>query len=244
MLLVRTAQRIGYWILEYLSETELYYSQEIQSSRIIIAGAEKDHIIKVMRHKKGNLINVTDGKGKIYSAEIVEIQNDFIAASAVKTYSYENPFVNYFLCIPKLKNPERFEFALEKSTELGITNFIIYSAVNGIKKSDKKERWEKILISAMKQSLRSFKPSVEYIDSINEINKRPGIKIIFEQDAIEYFNVLQLKNTCNYYFIFGPEGGLDKEEKKAVTESETYRIAPNRLRTETAIIKAVSLLTS
>lgn len=240
---MKTVQQIGYLTLEYLSDTELYFSQEIQNSRIIISGAEKDHIIKVMRHKKGNLINVSDGKGKIYTAEIKEIESEFIFAEVKKAYSYENSCIKYFLCIPKLKNPERFEFALEKSTELGITNFIIYNAVNGIKKSDKKERWEKIVVSAMKQSLRSFKPSIEYIDSISVIDKRPGTKIIFEQDAVEYFSHQKFKNTGDYYFIFGPEGGLDKEEKKAFNEFETYRIAPNRLRTETAIIKAVSLLT-
>ena len=75
---------------------------------------------------------------------------------------------NIFFCIPKLKYSDRFEFALEKCTELGITNFIIFDSERSIHKSDKKERWEKIVLSAMKQSLRSYLPNITVINSLIE----------------------------------------------------------------------------
>ena len=69
-----------------------------------------------------------------------------------------------------------------------------------------------------------------------------GRKIGFEQNSSNKINNLKLIPDINYYFIFGPEGGLDKDELELFNPENIYNLAENRLRTETAIIKAACLL--
>lgn len=229
--------------MEYLSNIELYYSAHVSRGKIVISGEEKNHISLVMRHSKGEKIYVTDGRGKIYLAMIKDIKKDIILAEVTEEFTYQNKFSNIFFCIPKLKNPERFEFALEKATEMGITNFIIYNSRRGVSRGDKKERWEKIVISAMKQSLRPYQPDLFYINSLLEIKDYEGIKIVMEQNVPDMFSGYNIDFGTNHYFIFGPEGGLDAAETAGIGDYSAFSIAPNRLRTETAIIKTASLIT-
>ncbi len=197
---------------KFLSNIELFYSTEVTADEITVAGEEKDHIIKVMRHSYGENIFVTDGRGKIYEAEIFNINKAELTARIIQTFSYTNEFSSYHFCIPKLKNPERFEFALEKSIELGITSFIIYNSIHGIRKGDKPDRWEKITISAMKQSLRSYKPQIKIIDRLIDIKAFGGNRIVLEQNSASLLCKKKLDIDKDYFFIFGPEGGLDEKE--------------------------------
>jgi 16S rRNA (uracil1498-N3)-methyltransferase len=142
-----------------------------------------------------------------------------------------------------LKNPERFEFALEKCTELGITNFIVFESSRTVSKADKIDRWNKIVLSAMKQSLRSYLPQISISISLSEIIKQKGEKIIFEQNAKTFFNPEIINPLKNYLFIFGPEGGLSDEEVERINKDYLLKLAENRLRTETAIVKCASILT-
>jgi 16S rRNA (uracil1498-N3)-methyltransferase len=228
---------------QYLSNIELYYSPYgIINNRIQIEGDDFDHIIKVMRHSELNIIYITDGKGNIYESQINNINKNSLSAVSLKTYHYDHVKQNIFFCIPKLKNPDRFEFALEKCAELGITNFIIFESKRTISRGDKTDRWNKILISAMKQSLKCYLPEIKVVNSVKEIFSLNGGKIGFEQNSSNKIGSLKIIPDVNYYFIFGPEGGLDKDELEMFNPENIYNLAENRLRTETAIIKAACLL--
>ena len=229
--------------MNYLSGVELYFSssEKIKENNISIAGDNYKHIIKVMRHSVGDEIYITNGKGKIFLSIIKEIKKDSLIASIKKILQYENDFSNIFFCIPKLKSSDRVEFALEKCTELGITNFIIFDSERTIHKSDKKERWQRIVLSAMKQSLRSYLPAIDVVDSAADILKLDGRKILLEQNSENKISDLKINQKERYYFIFGPEGGLTKEELNLF--GEKYKLADNRLRTETAVVKCASIIT-
>ncbi len=227
--------------LQYLSNIELYYSpNDGKSNSFSILGNEFKHSIKVMRHSAGDEIYVTDGKGKIFLTIIKEIKKGSLIASIKKILQYENDFSNIFFCVPKLKSNERLEFALEKCTELGITNYIVFDSERAVHKSDKKERWGKIVLAAMKQSLRSYLPNIDVINSVNGILKLDGRKILLEQNSEKKISELKINKNKKYYFIFGPEGGFIKEELSLFDEK--YKLAENRLRTETAIIKCASII--
>jgi 16S rRNA (uracil1498-N3)-methyltransferase len=229
--------------LEYLSNIELYYSADKDSNNnLVVTGEEVSHITRVMRHSIGDLIYVTNGKGEIFKCRINNIGKEYVISKVVDSYKYPDNYADYIFCIPKLKNPERFEFALEKCTELGITRFIVYNALRSITKGDKKERWNKIVTAAMKQSLLSYKPHMEYINRLADLSNFEGKKIIFDQNSDQVFKKDRLTPGQVYYFIFGPEGGLDEKEIKSITNPETYKISPNRLRTETAVIKTASII--
>jgi 16S rRNA (uracil1498-N3)-methyltransferase len=228
---------------QHFSNIELYYSPGgIINNNIFVEGEDFNHIIKVMRHSERDILYITDGKGNIYESQINSINKNSLSAVSLKTYHYENVKQNIFFCIPKLKNADRFEFALEKCAELGVTNFIIFESRRTISRGEKTDRWNKILISAMKQSLRCYLPEIKVVNSIKEIFPLEGGKIGFEQNSSNNISRLIIIPDVNYYFIFGPEGGLDKDELELFNLENIYNLADNRLRTETAVIKAASLL--
>jgi len=227
--------------MKYLNNIELYYSENFSNDIIKISGDDFKHIIKVMRHSATDKIYITNGKGKIFSAEINEIKKDFLTAKVIETYSFKNKLGKVYYCVPKLKSPERFEFALEKCTELGITNFIVFNSKRSVAKGEKIERWNKILISAMKQSLRSYLPKIS-VKNLNDISLMLGEIIILEQTADKNFSDFVLNKNINSYFIFGPEGGLDIEELNMFNKQNFYCLSENRLRSETAIIKCAAML--
>jgi len=228
---------------QHFSNIELYYSPGgIINNKIFIEGEDFNHIIKVMRHSERDILYITDGKGNIYESQINSINKNSLSAVSLKTYHYENVKQNIFFCIPKLKNADRLEFALEKCAELGVTNFIIFESRRTISRGGKTDRWNKILISAMKQSLRSYIPVIKVANSVKDIFSLNGGKIGFEQNSSNKLNSLKIILDINYYFIFGPEGGLDNDELEMFNPENIYNLAGNRLRTETAIIKAASLL--
>jgi len=227
-----------------LSDIELYYSKlvDLKSGLITIESEESNHILNVMRHGTNDEIYITNGEGKIFKSQIIETSKKNVISKIQKEYAYEEKFPNIIFCIPRLRSAERFEFAFEKCTELGITNFIIYQAKRSVPKKVNQLRVEKILVAAMKQSLLSWLPKVKYINSLKELNLTKGEKIIFEQDSEVYFSRELLKPDMNYLLIFGPEGDFAPDELNSLTSSVKYNLAENRLRTETAIIKAAALL--
>ncbi len=233
----------GFLILVHLSNIELYYSSEknISDETISLVGDEFNHAVKVMRSKIGDTIYITNGTGLIFKTEILSIEKDNLSTRIIETIKTENKFENIFFCIPKLKNPDRFKFALEKCVELGVTNFIIFESRRTIAKGTNIKRWEKIALAAMKQSLRAYLPKIKLVKNLSDIAESNGEKIIFEQNAERKFQ-FEFEMDKKYYFIFGPEGGLTEDELKLFDTDLIYSLSDHRLRSETAIVKAASLI--
>ena len=227
---------------KYLSEVELYYSTnvDLENNKIILEENEFKHIVKVMRHRVENLLYVTDGLGKIYKTQISEILKTLVVAKIVEFIEQPDNYKNITFCIPILKNPDRLKFALEKSVELGITNFVLFSSKRTIGKSKNIERLNKILISAMKQSLRANLPKIRLM-KFDEIIKLKGKKVAFDQKAQKRFTGEINKDELSF-FIFGPEGGFDKIELNYFEESDFFSLSNSRLRSETAVVVCASLL--
>ncbi len=94
----------------------------------------------------------------------------------------------------------------------------------------------------MKQSLRSYLPHLSILNSIEEIKKQTGSKIVFEQTSNNNFKDLKISSDGKYYFVFGPEGGLSENELNLFDANEKNNLTPNRLRTETSIGKCASMI--
>jgi len=233
----------GYLILVHLSNIELYYSSEekISVESISLTDDEFSHAVKVMRNNVGDAIYITNGAGSIFKCEIINIKRDKLTANILEEFKSENNLGNVFFCIPKLKNPDRFKFAIEKCVELGIVNFIVFDSERTVSRGTNIERWEKIALSAMKQSLSSFMPNIQSIKSLDEIVNYKGEKIIFEKNADHEFQFNNV-STMDYYFIFGPEGGLTDKELMLFENKYSFSLGDRRLRSETAIIKVAALL--
>ena len=243
MLLMNNLKDNGFLILVRLSNIELYYSSEesISSETIRLTGDEFKHAVKVMRAEISDTIYFTNGTGLIFKTEILLIKKDKLSAKIIETIKSKNKFENIVFCIPKLKNPDRFKFAIEKCVELGVTKFIIYEANRTMAKGTKSKRWEKIALSAMKQSLRAYLPKIQLVNDLSNIAELNGEKIILEQKAENNFKFNNDRNK-KYYFVFGPEGGLTEDEIQLFETEEIYTLSGYRLRSETAIVKVASLL--
>lgn len=231
-------------ILEYLSNIELYYCASVSddAQAFLIVDDEYQHCIKVMRNNIGSKLFATDGCGIIFEGIITEIQKKSVIAKIEKKYRYENKLQNFTFYIPNLKNPDRLKFALEKCTELGITNFVLFNSDNTVSKGFKLDRLNKFVLAAMKQSLRSFLPKISVIKSIGEIKNHNGEKILFEQSSTQKIKDYKFDPKVNYLMIFGPEGGLSQKEIEIINPTLKFNLIENRLRSETAIIKAASII--
>jgi len=226
-----------------LSNIELYYSSEenISDETISLVGDEFKHAVKVMRAEISDTIYFTNGTGLIFKTEILLIKKDKLSAKIIETIKSKNKFENIVFCIPKLKNPDRFKFAIEKCVELGVTNFIIFESKRTIAKGMNIKRWEKIILAAMKQSLRAYLPKIKLMNNLSDIAESNGEKIIFEQNAERKFQ-FEFEMDKKYFLIFGPEGGLTEDELKLFDTDLIYSLSNHRLRSETAIVKVASLI--
>ncbi len=232
-----------------LSDIELYFSPlKVENGFLKITGEECHHIKDVMRHNIGDEIFVTNGSGSIFKTRIEQINKKEIKAEVIEEKKYTNNFNKIIFCVPRLKSLDRFEFALEKCVELGITKFIVFESARTIAKGEKIERWQKILLAAMKQSLQAWLPEISYVKNYKQLFELDGIKIIFEQNSNQTFtDYLKTKSTfaeANNYFIFGPEGGLTEDESRIQNAECRVKLTDNRLRSETAIVTAASILVS
>lgn len=229
--------------LEFLSNIELFYSPKdfISTDTITLRDEEFRHAVKVMRYKTDDKIFITNGEGNIYECSVFTINKDCLSAHINKLISFENKFQNIIFCLPKLRNPERVKFSIEKCVELGVTNFILFDADRSISKSGNIERWNKIALSAMKQSIRSFLPQISLAGNLDSLTNSNSGKIIFEQNAVQSLDSLEIKKT-NTHFIFGPEGGLSQRELNLFGQKNLFRLTKNRLRSETAAIFAAGFL--
>lgn len=230
--------------MEYLTNIELYICSEINVDEIYftLAGEEYHHAIKVMRHKAGHNIYVTDGAGKIIEGEIFEIGKEECKSKIINIFDYNNNLEKFTLCIPNLKNSERLKFAIEKSVELGFTNFIIFNSERTIAKNIHLNRLEKIAVEAMKQSLHSYLPKLVAANSLKEILNFGHRNIIFDQSSDNKINKNIFGDTEKYNLIFGPEGSFSESEIDLVNKDFIINLGKNRLRSETAVIKCASII--
>lgn len=233
----------GFLTLEFLSNTELYYSETVDDDLIFLEEEEFNHACKVMRHKEGDDLFVTKGNGIIFKTKVDEIFKDKYQLRIESQNKYENKFENVFFCLPIIKSPDRFSFMIEKSVELGITNFLIINFDRNVKKNIKPARINKILISAMKQSLRAFLPKlVSEVDLENLIAKKESEFYLLDQNAKKVFSENKIDLNRPSYFIFGPEGGLSEKEMDLLKDIQKYKISDYRLRSETAVVSLASQL--
>jgi len=237
-----THEQNGYLILAHLSNIELYYTTPecIKNEMITLQGEEFHHAVNVMRNSIGDSLHITDGEGNIYKTDIVEITKSTLAVVIKERLTFENRTANIWFCIPVLKNPDRLKFAFEKCVELGVTNFVLFSSKHTMSKKLNPDRFQKTLLSAMKQSLRAILPQILSYTFDEIINLKAKI-FLFEQSAVKKFDgTVNPEETT--YFLFGPEGGFDKLEIEKVNHENHFALSSNRLRSETAIIKCASLI--
>ena len=140
----------------------IFYSNNINKSnkRIIILNQENSHLIKVLRKKTGDNVNITDGKGFLYNCSIIESDKNKSILEIEKSLEFKNDSPKLKVAISLTKNKDRFEWFLEKATEIGVNEITPLICRYSERNKINLERSIKILVSSMKQSLRYRLPII------------------------------------------------------------------------------------
>lgn len=227
----------------------IFYSPDITKTTHSLSNEESKHCIKVLRLKIGDKVQVVNGKGSICLCEIIDENHKNCLVKIVEKISKDKR-KNYSLhiAIAPTKSNDRFETFLEKATEIGIDEISPFIGRFSERKKINSNRFEKVIISAVKQSVNPFKPKMNSLNTFHNLinTKFNGEKYIAH--CYESSKKKHLKNTYkkgeNVMILIGPEGDFSEEEiKLAVAKGFTeISISDSRLRTETAGIVACHII--
>lgn len=229
---------------------------QIEDNRIRIVGEDYQHLKKVLRAVKGDIITVCC-EGCDYTAEIDEIGNDCIGSiiTAADRNKTEPPLkVTLFQGLPKA---DKMEFIVQKCIELGVTEIVpviterSISKINTDKDANAKvSRWQKIALEAAKQCNRGIVPSVgmpvRFSDAVNIAANKDLSIIPYEKESTAGFKDIAsvCSNITTASIFIGPEGGFTEQEIEKAEDRGVRKITlgPRILRTETAGMVALSLM--
>ncbi|MCX7832923.1 MAG: 16S rRNA (uracil(1498)-N(3))-methyltransferase [Ignavibacteria bacterium] len=230
-------------------EYYVYDKISIKQNKIIIddIGLVK-HLYTVLRKKVGDIIEITDGKGNLFKGKVIIINKYRIELEVLNIEKNKKDVdVNLTLFLCQLRNISRFEFAVEKSVELGVSRIIPVITENTVSKSPLSEnrinRLRSIIKSATGQSQRTNIPEICSSIFLKDINKyaADGEKIVMYEFA-EYENNIELKfENYKINLLIGPEGGFDEKEIEFLVKNNwrTYSLGKRKIRAETAAIISV-----
>lgn len=222
---------------------QLFYNPTIKANakKIIFAREESKHISKVLRKKEGDLLRVTDGRGNLYTTKITSANSNKISAEIQKQEAEVPRNYRLHLAVAPTKMNDRYEWFLEKATEIGIDEITPIICNHSERKVVKINRYERVLQSAMKQSLHYQLPQLNEPTSFTEFVKNANAEQLFiahcEDQIKNPLQTLLLPNK-EVILLIGPEGDFSPEE---ITMALHHHFVPvslgkTRLRTETAAI--------
>lgn len=231
-----------------------FFTEVVSSINNIIVLTEENsrHIVQVLRMAEGRQINITDGLGTICTAEIVEANKKKCTVKTLDTLKQIAPAKKVCIAISPIKNSSRFEWFLEKATEIGVTEIVPLICERTEKQYLKHDRLRGILISAMLQSQQAWLPVLcepvkfeKFVEENKSNNK--FIAHCDEQNKISLKEIIgQLSNQLITHstILIGPEGDFTKDEIDFALQNNFTPVAlgNTRLRTETAALVAATLL--
>lgn len=223
---------------------QLFYNPALTTSSeyFTFDREESKHIVKVLRKQEGDTLFVTNGIGYIFKVEIVigmntKCQVKILSAELQKPLEYQ-----LHLVVAPTKMNDRYEWFLEKATEIGVTSITPIFCENSERKHIKNDRFEKIIQSAAKQSLQSYCPILNEAVSFKEFLKNHSKSGTLLIAHCEETDKKTLKETiikgAEITLLLGPEGDFSESEIKLALENNfvPVTLGNTRLRTETAAI--------
>jgi len=223
----------------------LFYSNFNKSdSDIILDEIDSKHLSKSLRKKVGDIIRITNGSGLEVKGEIIRLGKN-IKVNVINKIKHKKEGVSIHVAISPLKNPSRFEWFVEKSTEIGISEITPLITKFSEKKKVNITRLNKIVISSMKQSNQFYLPKVNSISSFDDfLELNNDYKLIAHLKNNNSFNKKIIGNKDKIVVMIGPEGGFSDEEILKANKEKIKEISfgQNRFRSETAGVFAVSII--
>jgi 16S rRNA (uracil1498-N3)-methyltransferase len=224
---------------------QLFYFKDVneQTKSFSFTKEESKHITKVLRKKEGDILFVTNGLGLLFKTEIAIASDSKCTVNVVSFEKQERPNYHLHLAVAPTKMNDRYEWLLEKATEIGLQEITPIICDHSERKVIKTERFDKILLAAMKQSNQCFLPVLNEPITLKDFLKQPihGQKFIAhceETNKNTLKSVLKPNEDC--MILIGPEGDFSVKEIEIAIEKQFIPISlgNTRLRTETAALVA------
>lgn len=226
---------------------QLFYTQKIENGFAFFEDEEGRHLTSVLRKKSGDPLQLTDGKGFFYEAELADAGKRQVLARIVSKTAAPPPRpARLHIGIAPTKQMERFEWFLEKATEIGVDEITPLLCQRSERDTVRLDRLEKILVSAMKQSLRAWLPTLNAPARFQDFAKTPSeaqkrLAWCTDEPLPHLQNTLSPRQDA--VIAIGPEGDFSPEEVRLALANgfQGVSLGQARLRTETAGLLAVGV---
>lgn len=223
----------------------IFYATQIRGDILILDEKESRHSVRVLRMKKGDPLRIIDGKGSLFEGIIIDPDEKGCSVRILsRKENYEKRNYSLHIAISPLRNPGRLEWFTEKCVEIGTDEITLLICKNTEKHNIRIDRLNKLIVSAMKQSVKANLTKLNDPAVFNDFisTQRQGKLIIahcnhsFSRNSIKDI----YRKGENAVILIGPEGDFSEEEILAATEKNycPAHLGASRLRTETAGIAA------
>jgi 16S rRNA (uracil1498-N3)-methyltransferase len=226
----------------------LFFAPDIKEGLFHLPDEESKHIVRVLRMKTGDSIFLTDGLGNLAEAAIIDTSSKQCTVQTIRVLKdyHKRPF-HLHIAIAPTKNTDRFEWFLEKSTEIGIDVITPLICAHSERTHLKTDRLQKVIVAAMKQSLKAYLPILNEPVEFGKFIQRPfdGKKFIAyceQNETSELKNIY--RKGAKTLILIGPEGDFSPLEVESAKKQGYVPISlgKSRLRTETAGIVACTII--
>jgi 16S rRNA (uracil1498-N3)-methyltransferase len=226
--------------LPYFFQSSINHQQ-----KIILSEETSKHCVRVLRMQAGEQLQLTSGNGDLYTVEIVDAnKNACVVQKIAEDFTPKNN-KQIHIAISPLKNTSRFEWFLEKATELGISTITPIICKRTEKQHFKFERMQNILVAAMLQSQQCYLPQLLEPIAVNDFIRQATAKTKLIAHCLEE-EKKSIKDFINddVLMMIGPEGDFTAEEIQLAIQHQFHPVSlgKTRLRTETAGVVAATLL--
>ena len=231
---------------------EIFWTDRIEAGLCFLGEEESAHCVRVLRHREGDNVCVIDGAGTMYECVLSQASPKAAVARIEKAnHGWGSHPYGLEMAVCPTKNIDRYEWFVEKATEVGTDRFVPVIGDHSERKVLKTERLRRIVLSAAKQSLKAAVPEIsepltvkEFIAAVADTSALKMIACCFEDEGYPRTSVMQALSGTDkreYIVLIGPEGDFSREEVKLATEAGfiPVHLGESRLRTETAALAAV-----
>jgi len=230
--------------------------EDVTGDQVLFRAAEAKHLCAVCRQSVGDIVNAVDGLGNEYRIMLEQVSTQSAIGRVLRRRRRSREPVSRVILAQAITKGAKMDLVVQKATELGAHGIIpmitehTVVAPDELSSSRKQQRWQKVAVSAMKQSLRSYLPVVDEITGFRQVLQRAhkcdlALMASVVKDAVSLERISDLgKSSRDILLLVGPEGGFSAEEITLALQGgiELVSLGPRRLRSETAGVLLLGLV--
>ncbi|MCB0636712.1 MAG: 16S rRNA (uracil(1498)-N(3))-methyltransferase [Lewinella sp.] len=225
---------------------QLFYVPQLETGILELPSEEARHAVQVLRRRMGDVLDLVDGRGGWFKGTILEAEKRRCTLEvALFRREPQRRAYQLTMAVAPTKNNDRYEWFLEKATEIGVDRIVPLYCAHAERTKVRLDRWEKVLVAAMKQSLQAWLPVLTEPVPFTEFSVHGSGSaqryIGWCDESVETVLADNYQAGRDVCIMIGPEGDFSAPEVELARQHgwQPMTLGPNRLRTETAAVVAV-----